>query len=159
MTPHIRPATAVDAAALVELLDQLGYPDTGPFIGRRVAQLLVHPDALLLVAEQDGRVLGVISLHFVPQLARAGDFCRISYLCVAEQARGLGIGALLEQRAVQEAQRRGCARIELHSAARRVDAHRFYARQGYVESPKYLAKELGAGVAAPTRPPPDETRP
>lgn len=157
MNPLVRPATVADAAALVDLLRQLGYPGTAPFIERRISQLLAHPDALLLVAQVDARAAGVISLHFVPQLARAGDFCRISYLCVAEDARNLGIGALLEQRAVQEARARGCARIELHSAAGRVDAHRFYARQGYVESPKYLAKEIDAGAAAPTRPTGEET--
>lgn len=139
-----RPAAAADGAALVELLRQLGYPGTDAFIARRLRQLADHPDALLLVAEADGVVLGFISLHFMPQLALAGDFCRVSYLCVAEQARGLGIGARLEALAVTEAHKRGCDRIELHSNARRVDAHRFYARLGYMESPKYLMKKLDA---------------
>lgn len=137
----IRPARANDAEALAELLRQLGYEGTDRFLAHRLEQLAAHPDAVTLVAEGDA-VLGVISLHFVPQLALAGDFCRISYFCVAEQARGLGIGARLEAAATDEARRRGCDRIELHSSQRRVDAHRFYARQGYVESPKYLMKKL-----------------
>lgn len=140
MTVRIRPVQPDDAGILVELLAQLGYPGTEAFIERRIAELLHHPDALLLGAEDNGRLLGVISLHFIPQLARAGDFCRICYLCVDENARNRGVGALLEQEAEQEALRRGCERIELHSHQRRVDAHRFYARLGYTESPKYLAK-------------------
>ncbi|HVE54057.1 MAG TPA: GNAT family N-acetyltransferase [Ramlibacter sp.] len=142
MNVTTRAARDADAPALVELLRQLGYDGAETFIARRLAELAAHPDALTLVAEGEGQVLGVISLHFVPQLARAADFCRISYFCVAEQARSLGIGALLEGLAVDEARRRRCDRIELHSSSRRVDAHRFYARQGYVESPKYLMKDV-----------------
>lgn len=142
MTPQIRPARAEDAPALVDLLRQLGYPGAGAFIERRLAELARHPDAMLLVAVGGGIVLGFISLHFIPQLARPGDFCRVSFLCVEERARGLGIGAALEAEALAAARRRGCTRIELHSHERRTGAHRFYARLGYEESPKYLVKEL-----------------
>lgn len=142
MSPVLRHACAADAPALVGLLAQLGYAGTEACVDRRVRQLLAHPDALLLVAEADGLVLGFMSLHFIPQLALAGDFCRLSYLCVHESARGLGIGAIFESRAVEEARRRGCDRIELHSHERRKDAHRFYFREGYEESPKYLMKRL-----------------
>lgn len=143
MNPTIRTARRDDHARLVPLMEQLGYPGTADFIEARVAQLLRHPDALLLVAEGEGSVLGVISAHFVPQLARAGDFCRISYLCVDAGARGFGVGAMLLRRVEAEAARRGCDRVELHSHSRRTDAHRFYAREGYQESPKYLQKKPG----------------
>ena len=140
----IRTATVDDSAAISALLDSLGYPDSGPFLTARITHLLAHPDAELLVATAEGQLalLGVISLHFIAQLALAGDFCRISYFCVAPQARGQGVGAQLEAYAVKLAQQRGCDRIELHCAARRLDAHRFYQRQGYQESPKYLLKPL-----------------
>lgn len=139
---HLRQAQAADADAIARLLDALGYPDTGAFIRERLAQLLAHPDACLLVAVEGPRVAGVISLHFIPQLALAGDFCRISYFCVDEGARGGGIGAMLEERAAELARTRGCDRMELHCHARRTGAHRFYARQGYAESPKYFVKSL-----------------
>jgi GNAT superfamily N-acetyltransferase len=139
---NVRAATQADAAALVPLLAQLGYAGAEAFVERRVAEQLDHPDALLLVAEVEGAVRGFMSLHFIPQLALPGDFCRLSYLCVDQAARSLGIGAALERRAVEEARRRGCDRIELHSHERRRDAHRFYFREGYEESPKYLMKKL-----------------
>ncbi len=144
MNVSLRPARAEDAPVLADLLRQLGYADAGAFIGQRLAGLLEHPDALLHVAEAQGTVLGFISLHFIAQIALAGDFCRISYLCVDARARGAGIGARLEEFAQAQARLRGCDRIELHSHSRRVDAHRFYARQGYSESPKYLVKKLAA---------------
>lgn len=54
----------------------------------------------------------------------------------------MGIGALLESQAVKVAHQRGSDRIEVHCHSRRVDAHRFYDRQGYVDSPRYLLKSL-----------------
>lgn len=139
---EIREATMEDGPALVRLLEQLGYPETQEFIGTRLSQQRSHPDALLLVAQRRGEVQGFISLHFIPQLALAGDFCRVSYFCVSEEARSLGIGAALEQRAQAEAQARGCDRMEVHSNARRESAHRFYRRQGYSDWPRYLIKRL-----------------
>jgi GNAT superfamily N-acetyltransferase len=137
-----RTAQESDADGIAELLTSLGYAQTQSFIRARITQLLAHPDEELLVAVSNAGVLGIISLHFIPQLALAGDFCRISYFCVDEEARGEGVGAALEARATELAQARGSDRIEIHCHSRRVDAHRFYNRQGYSEVPKYLVKSL-----------------
>lgn len=142
---QIRAARIADAEAIAALLEALGYPGTEAFIQRRVAQLIEHPDESLLVAADAAQVVGVISLHFIPQLALAGDFCRISYFCVDERHRGDGIGALLEAHAVELARTRGCDRMELHCHARRTGAHRFYERQGYVDTPRYYVKSLVDG--------------
>jgi len=139
---QMREAEIADADTIAALLDALGYPETAPFIHDRMAQLIEHPDESVWVAVDGTHVVGVISLHFIPQLALAGDFCRISYFCVDEHSRGDGIGALLEARAVELAKVRGCDRVELHCHARRTGAHRFYERQGYVESPRYYVKSL-----------------
>jgi GNAT superfamily N-acetyltransferase len=48
----------------------------------------------------------------------------------------------MEEYVVMLAKERGCDRIEVHCHSRRTDAHRFYSRQGYEESPKYLMKRL-----------------
>ncbi len=140
----IRSALLSDAPAIETLLSDLGYPGTGGFIKERIQQLLAHSDEELLVAEEENKILGVISLHFIPQLALAGDFCRISYFCVDAAARGRGIGNLLESRGQELARARHCDRIEVHCHARRINAHRFYERQGYVESPKYFCKSLNS---------------
>ncbi|WP_313025058.1 GNAT family N-acetyltransferase [Pseudomonas lopnurensis] len=138
----IRDAHLADLPAIGALLAQLGYAGTEAFLAERLAQQLNHPDVVVLVAEQDGRVLGLISLHFIAQLALAGDFCRISYLCVDAAARAGGIGAALVAAAQQLAEQRGCDRMELHCDSRRVAAHAFYARLGYEDAPKYLRKSL-----------------
>lgn len=139
---EIRPATLADAAKLADLLTQLGYPGTEQFIREKILELTGHPDGDLAVAVEEGEVLGFISLHFIPQLGLAGSFARISYLCVDETVRGRGVGGRLETYCEQRARERGCDRIELHCHSRREQAHRFYRRQGYEESPQYLMKKL-----------------
>jgi len=142
MTTVIRPARQSDAAAVVRLLEQLGYPCEEGALRTRIGQLGAHPDEVLLVAEQDGAVCAVLSLHFIPQLALDGAFARISYFCVDEGVQSRGLGAELERHIERLARERGCDRIEVHCHSRRERAHRFYARQGYEESPKYLMKRL-----------------
>lgn len=139
----LRTAHLEDAADIAHLLDQLDYPGANSFIQTRLLQLMRHPEALLIVAvDNSQRLIGFISAHFIPQLALAGDFCRISYFCVEPQSRSLGVGRLLETFVVEEAKKRECDRIEVHCHTRRKRAHRFYFQQGYIESPKYLVKTL-----------------
>ena len=139
---EIRPATLADAAKIADLLTQLGYPGTEKFIREKILELTGHPDGDLAVAVEEGEVLGFIALHFIPQLGLAGSFARISYLCVDDGARGRGVGGRLETYCEQRARERGCDRIELHCHSRREQAHKFYRRQGYEESPLYLMKKL-----------------
>jgi GNAT superfamily N-acetyltransferase len=138
----IREGTVQDAPVLAQLLGDLDYPNRSEAIAERVAKMAVNPDSRLLVAETEGQAVGFISLHFIPQIALAGEFCRISYLCVSDHARGSGIGQKLLDEAERLAADRGCDRMEVHSHTRRVRAHTFYARAQYEESPKYLLKKL-----------------
>lgn len=141
--PRVREARRDDAVTIARLLDQLGYPASDELIDSRLQQQLDHDDACLLMAEgDDGQLLGFISLHFIAQLALEGDFCRISYLCVDSTARSRGIGELLVRAAEQRARGRGCDRMELHCDVRRDAAHRFYARLGYEDAPKYFRRSL-----------------
>ncbi|MEM6160050.1 GNAT family N-acetyltransferase [Erwinia sp. P6884] len=138
----IRFAQANDSFALSALLAELGYEGTETFIGRRLEQLIDDPTERLLIAEQGETILGFLSLHFIPQLALAGDFARISYFCIAEGERSKGAGQQLLQFAEQLAGAHGCDRLEVHCHERRIKANAFYEREGYRESPRYLIKPL-----------------
>ncbi len=138
----IRDASPADAPLIVSLLADLDYPTEANFISQQIMRMQGNPDSRLWVAVIDERVCGFISLHFIAQLPLAGDFCRISYLCVNGEHRGAGIGQRLLDEAERLARDRGCDRMEVHSHTRRVRAHQFYARAEYVESPKYLIKSL-----------------
>ena len=141
----VRDACLADAAKIAHLLGQLGYPSTAQCVERKLLYQLGRTDAFLLVATEDtGSVIGFVSGHFIPQIALEGDFCRISYFCVDQHSRSLGVGRLLEESVSAIANRRNCDRIEVHCHARRELAHRFYFKQGYIESPKYLLKKVSA---------------
>lgn len=139
----IRAATLEDNMKIASLLDQLNYPVENSLLKNKIGQLINHPDHHLLVFEDKGEVLAMMSIHFVPQVALQGDFAIISYLAVDEGARNSGIGKELEEHCVQLAKDHNCDRIQVHCHIRRVDAHRFYERQGYQESRKYFSKKLG----------------
>lgn len=131
-----------DAKTIQDLLRQLDYPTTDRFIEEKLPLLLNHPDHSLIVYEKQGRVVGMISIHFIPQIALAGDFANICYFAVDENVRSEGVGAKLEAYCTQLAKERKCDRIFVHCHIRREDAHRFYNRQDYQESPKYLMKQI-----------------
>jgi len=140
----LRTATEADVPALVELLasDQLGATRDGV---RDEADLAAYaaafrcieadPAHLLVVAEHDGQVVATFQLSFLPGLARRGALrAQIEAVRVAESQRGAGLGAAMMCWAIDEARRRGCALVQLTSDKARTEAHRFYARLGFVAS-------------------------
>lgn len=138
----IRTANVEDWQKIYLLLNQLDYPNTDTFIKEKIETLLIDPNEELLVYEEDKEVIALISIHFIPQLAVKGDFARISYLAVDTNIRSKGIGRKIEEYCTDLAIKRKCDRIEVHCHSRRKDAHRFYIRQGFTESPKYFIKML-----------------
>jgi len=138
----IRKAKVEDWKQICLLLNQLDYPDTELFIKKKVEILLRDPNEVFLVFEEDQSVIALISVHFIPQLAVKGDFARISYFAVDKNIRSKGLGRKIEEYCTDLAIKRNCDRIEVHCHSRRKDAHRFYMRQGFTESPKYFIKML-----------------
>ena len=138
----IRKAKVEDYKQISLLLTQLDYPDTELFIKEKIEILLMDPNEELLVFEEDKDIIALISVHFIPQLAVKGDFARISYFAVDKNIRSKGIGRKIEEYCNELAIKRKCDRVEVHCHSRRIDAHRFYIRQGFKESPKYFVKML-----------------
>jgi GNAT superfamily N-acetyltransferase len=66
----------------------------------------------------------------------------MSYFAVDKNIRSKGIGRKIEEYCTDLAIKRNCDRIEVHCHSRRKDAHWFYIRQGFTESPKYFIKML-----------------
>jgi GNAT superfamily N-acetyltransferase len=95
-----------------------------------MGKILSDDNLELLVYELEGKVMGFISIHFITQIALQGDFARIDYFSVNAAARSAGIGKEIEQYCEKLATERNCDRLEVHCHERRLDAHRFYYRQG-----------------------------
>ncbi|MEK5030802.1 GNAT family N-acetyltransferase [Paenibacillus sp. FSL R7-0302] len=138
----IRAANVEDREDISRLLTQLGYPDTELFMKENIERLLADSNEELTVYEAEGCVIACLSLHYIPQLGMRGDIASISYLVVDSSVRGKGIGQELVEFASASARRRGCASIQVHCHARRIEAHTFYERQGFREAPKYFSRRL-----------------
>lgn len=140
-TPVFRRATARDVPAVVALLadDPLGAPretpdDLAPYLAA-FAEVDGDPRHLLLVADDEGTVVGTLQLTLLPGLARRGALrARIEAVRVAASRRGDGLGATMVRYAVDEARRRGAVLVQLTSDRSRTDAHRFYERLGFTRT-------------------------
>jgi GNAT superfamily N-acetyltransferase len=143
MPLEIRTARPDDAAGVAPLLAELGYPQQVAALPARITQLAdSHTDAVL-VAELDGRIVGVACLHVTVFFHEPGaDRARLTALVVDPACRGSGIGGRLLRAAEAAARRRGCAMLELTSAAHRTAAHRFYEAAGYAVVPHRFSKDL-----------------
>jgi GNAT superfamily N-acetyltransferase len=131
---QIRLAHTTDAAAVNELLHQLGYAQDGTATtATRIQTWGDDPAGAAYVAEADGDLLGLVAVHICPLFERTSSQGRIVALVVSDQARGRGIGGQLVTAAESFATSRGCERMEVTSADRRQDAHEFYRRCGYID--------------------------
>ena len=140
----IRSASAADAAGLVPLLAELGYPTREAVLATRLAKL-VRGGESVFVAEERGALLGVLTVHVTPVLHRPRPVGRLTMLVVASHARGRGVGRALVTHAEGVLAASGCGLVEVTSNQRRSDAHAFYARLGYEVTSLRFKKALVAG--------------
>jgi GNAT superfamily N-acetyltransferase len=92
-------------------------------------------DNRLLVAELGGEVVGSLQVTFIPGLAKLGATkMLIEQVRVVGPRRGTGIGREIIAAVIALARERRCKSVELASHRTRTDAHRFYARLGFVAS-------------------------
>ena len=126
----IRPARSFDAAALAELVTQLGYPTNAAAAADRLARLDSRPDHAVFVADESSGVAGFIHVCVVETLEN-DPYAEIKGLIVAEALRGRGIGRELVAAAECWAGERSLTRIRVRSNVKRERARRFYERDGY----------------------------
>lgn len=140
----LRRARAGDIPAIVILLaaDQLGAARDGVETAGELAAYEAafraidsDPAHVLAVAESGTTIVGTMQLSFIPGLARRGALrAQIEAVRIDEAWRGRGLGAAILAWAISEAQRRGCALVQLTTDKSRIAAHRFYERLGFVAS-------------------------
>lgn len=93
------------------------------------------PNHELIVAEMNGKVVGVLQLTCLPGISRQGSWrALIEGVRVDSSIRSGGIGRKMIAHAVERARVRGCAMLQLTSDKSRVDAIRFYESLGFVAS-------------------------
>lgn len=127
----LRPANERDAEALAALCGQLGYPSTPAEIAARLAWIRKFEDQEVLVAECAGRVSAWMTLSVIRPL-ESPAWAEIDGLIVDETHRGLGIGAMLVDRAKAWAREQGVRKLRVRANEKRTRSHRFYERCRFV---------------------------
>jgi predicted N-acetyltransferase YhbS len=134
----IRKATQEDAERVWELLGQMGalfVPNREAF-ERNYPTLVDSDDELLLVAENEGDVVGYALTVFSTLLYTNGLSAQLQELVVDESKRQQGTGRALVKAVEDECAKRGAAQLVV--ATRR--AAGFYDRLGYYISADYLKR-------------------
>ena len=156
----IRPAEPADVRALGRLgallvrlhhdLDPDRFlaatPETergyGSFLGRQLGR----PDAVLLVAESDGEVVGYAyaAVEGTDYMALRGPAGVLHDLVVDPAHRGQGLGRALLEAALQALAAKGAPRVVLSTAERNEPAQRLFASAGLRRTMIEMTRELGA---------------
>ena len=88
----------------------------------------------VLVARRGDEVVGVVQVMVLTHFQHHGGVCvELESFHVREDRRSQGIGKTLLAAAEELARSVGAYRVQLTSNVARLDAHRFYLREGYVQ--------------------------
>ena len=140
---NIRPATKSDIPAIVRLLadDPLGagrerFDDPLPRAYYDAFDAIsTQSGNQILVAVEQKRVIGCLQLTFIPGLTRRGmTRAQIEGVRVDKTRRGRNSGEAMFRFAIDLARENSCGLMQLTTDRTRPDAHRFYARLGFVAS-------------------------
>ncbi|MEX1345352.1 MAG: GNAT family acetyltransferase, partial [Candidatus Limnocylindrales bacterium] len=122
---HIRPYRAADTEAVIALWEACDL--TRPWNDPRadIARKLADSPELLLVGEEEGRVVGTVMAGY------DGHRGWINYLAVAPASRARGLGRALMDAAEERLAALGCAKINLQVREGNDAARAFYEAIGY----------------------------
>jgi GNAT superfamily N-acetyltransferase len=136
-----REAVRADLPAILTLLvdDVLGKARDVAVVDDAYEQAFADIDAdprnLLVVAEHHADIVACLQITYIPGLGRHGaERALVEAVRVRSDRRGQGLGAELMTWVIERARQRGCALMQLTTDKSRLDAHRFYARLGFVPS-------------------------
>ena len=136
MTVQIRPAWHADLDQCVSLLEQL-FRIESDFTANALRQtrglqsLLETDGARVLVADDDGQVVGMLSVQRLVSTAEGAAVGLVEDVVVSAARRGEGIGRALLQAAEDWARREGLARLQLLADRDNLGALGFYQRRGW----------------------------
>ena len=159
---NIRPATGSDITTLGWLggllvrqhhaMDPARFipaePETdrqyGAYLGRRLGRR----DVVLLVAEEDGRVIGFVwgGLEDTDYMALRGPAGAIYDLVVDPDHRRRGVGRALLDAALAALTRLGAPRVVLATAEANAAAQQLFLRAGFRPTMREMTRELGGSL-------------
>ena len=140
---EIRIAERRDVAAIAAMLAQetlVGHGDSAdpadlPLYLTAFDRITASPNDTLYVAVRAGEIVGTFQTNLIVALTGKGaSSLTIRAVHTRSDMRGNGIGRMMMTHAIRQARDEGAAMVQLMSNADRLDAHRFYARLGFVAS-------------------------
>jgi ribosomal protein S18 acetylase RimI-like enzyme len=153
----VRPATAADIAALVDLVTDVhrlhlnarpgGHRDPSPAeIAAALARMIADPDVAVRVADRAGSVVGYVIVHRVDPpdniFAASKVKAYVGQLGVRPDARGTGHGRLLMAAAEEVARGWGADAVTLDVQSFNAEALAFYEALGYAVTGHRMARSL-----------------
>jgi GNAT superfamily N-acetyltransferase len=127
----IRRARMKDIDRIIELVSELGRPEPRneeeiKHFAKLIQDYISEKDKMILVAEIDSKVVGLISLVFLPRLNRSKPEAWIPDFIIDQDYRNKGIGKELLKKCIVIARKEKCWRIRLETGLSRKHAQRFY---------------------------------
>lgn len=143
----IRDAIDKDIPSILELLYELGRPE--PIDDKeitvfksKIREYFSDPAKMILVAESDSKIVGLVSIIFLRRLNHAKYEMYIPELVVKKELRYSGIGKELIVKCIEIGKKKNCYRIRLESGNERKESHRFYKGLGFSQSGLSFSKNL-----------------
>jgi len=138
----IRAAEMNDAAALAQLMCELGYETTKSEMQMRVERIVADERYRTFVAVRDAKACGMIGTVTSLSYEHNDPGGRILALAVFSTMRRCGIGRALIATAEEDFAHRGIRRVALNTRLAREDAHKFYESLGYERNGWRFVKQL-----------------
>jgi GNAT superfamily N-acetyltransferase len=123
----VRPA---DLASVHRLIGQLGYPTDASEFQTRFERVAATPTHRIIVAEEGGRIVGVLHAFERPALEKPCELV-VQALVVEAERRSAGVGEALMREAEAWAAGRGLSSTALYTRIDRDRSRAFYERIGY----------------------------
>jgi GNAT superfamily N-acetyltransferase len=146
-----RQATAADLPAMLRLLadDDVAQARGGyaagvtPAVAAAFDEIERDANNELWVGDLGGEVVAMLQLTLIPGLSRGGmRRALVEAVRVRADLRSRGIGEALLRHVEDRAKAAGCGLIQLTTDKKRLAAHRFYERIGYMASHLGMKKKL-----------------
>jgi ribosomal protein S18 acetylase RimI-like enzyme len=137
MDDRIRHGTLADSEGIVALLRQFAADERGVRVDDSLAVQTIRGciedrGGDLLVAEEQGAIVGYLIVHWIPFPMLGGVEGYISELIVAGTSRNGGLGSRLMDRAEALAREKGVLRLMLNNRTSDESFQRaFYAKRGF----------------------------
>lgn len=138
-----RVASIGDLPAIIRMLaddflgqqrEDLSEPINDNYV-KAFREIDADPNNELIVAELNGKVIGMLQLTYTPSLSYQGSKrCTVESVRVESTLRGKGIGREMMLWAIERAKEKGSVSMQLTSHEDRVEAHRFYQQLGFSKS-------------------------